>query len=146
MWTPESDFGKEILQTIPLWVKYPNLPLSCWGADSLSRINSVLGTPLFADECTSKIERISFARVLVEIDLTRNLKRNTTVLDPNGRTFEQKVEYDWEPVYCAKCLVVGHKCSPVIASKTNQIATKPRAPKLKQVWHNKERTIVPDTM
>ncbi|KAH0645588.1 hypothetical protein KY290_034369 [Solanum tuberosum] len=62
MWTPESDFGKEILQTIPLWVKYPNLPLSCWGADSLSRISSVLGTPLFVDECTSKIERISFAQ------------------------------------------------------------------------------------
>lgn len=46
VWRPEFDFNKEVLQTPPIWVKYPNLPLSCWSMDSLSRIISGLGEPL----------------------------------------------------------------------------------------------------
>ncbi|XP_070039144.1 uncharacterized protein [Nicotiana tomentosiformis] len=60
-WTPEFNFKDEILKTIPLWVTLPNLPLNCWSADSLSSIGSGLGLPLYADECTSKMERISYA-------------------------------------------------------------------------------------
>ncbi|KAH0778089.1 hypothetical protein KY290_009500 [Solanum tuberosum] len=39
-WSPEFDFNKEAMQTIPSWVKFPNLPLNCWGVNSLSRIGS----------------------------------------------------------------------------------------------------------
>ncbi|WMV45435.1 hypothetical protein MTR67_038820 [Solanum verrucosum] len=27
-WTPDFDFTKEVMQTIPIWVKFPNLPLN----------------------------------------------------------------------------------------------------------------------
>ncbi|KAK4729405.1 hypothetical protein R3W88_022393 [Solanum pinnatisectum] len=100
IWSPEFDFNKEVLETVPIWVKYPNLPLSCWSMDSLSRISSRLGEPLYADECTIKVDRISF------VELPKKLK----VEDPNGRVFEQIVQYKWVPEYCAKCMQVGHKC------------------------------------
>ncbi|KAH0660431.1 hypothetical protein KY290_027262 [Solanum tuberosum] len=29
-WLPEFNFKEEILTTIPLWIKLPNLPLNCW--------------------------------------------------------------------------------------------------------------------
>ncbi|KAH0776401.1 hypothetical protein KY290_007812 [Solanum tuberosum] len=29
-WSSDFDFNKEVLQTVPIWVKYPNLPLNCW--------------------------------------------------------------------------------------------------------------------
>ncbi|XP_059315396.1 uncharacterized protein LOC132066006 [Lycium ferocissimum] len=29
-WTPGFNFNDEVLRTIPLWVRLPNLPLSCW--------------------------------------------------------------------------------------------------------------------
>lgn len=64
-WSPNFDFGKEVLQTITIWVKLPNLPLNCWSKDSFTRIGSGLGVPLYTDECTSKTERISYARLLV---------------------------------------------------------------------------------
>ncbi|XP_059290257.1 uncharacterized protein LOC132043810 [Lycium ferocissimum] len=137
VWSPEFEFDKEILQTIPLWVRYPKLPLSCWNPESLSQISSVLGNPLFADECTNKVERISFARVLVEIDITRELPKKITVLDLKGRTFAQRVDYDWEPLYCSQYLMVGHKCP------NNEVAqpkpTKHKAAKMKQIWQNKDR-------
>jgi len=31
------------------------------------------------------------------------------VEDPNGREFTQNVVYEWVPVYCPKCLIIGHK-------------------------------------
>ncbi|XP_070039159.1 uncharacterized protein [Nicotiana tomentosiformis] len=60
-WTPIFNFYSKVLQTIPLWVKLPNLPLSCWERETLSRIGSGLGVPVYADECTTKVERISYA-------------------------------------------------------------------------------------
>lgn len=44
-WLDGFDLSKEVLQTIPLWVKFPNFPLSCWGVQSLSRISSGIGVP-----------------------------------------------------------------------------------------------------
>lgn len=39
-WTLEFNFKEEILTTIPLWVKLPNLPLNCWNSVVLSKIGS----------------------------------------------------------------------------------------------------------
>lgn len=67
------DFNKEFPTTIPLWVKFPKLPMSCWGKGSLSRIASVIGVPIYADECTAKQTRISYARMLIEVNITQLL-------------------------------------------------------------------------
>lgn len=109
-WSPEFDLSKEIMQTIPLWVKFPNLPLNCCGLQLLSRISSGLGIPLYADECITQIDRISYARVLIEMDISQNLPSAIKVEDPNGREFTQKVIYEWVPAYCPSCLIIGHKC------------------------------------
>lgn len=113
VWSADFDLNKEVLQTISIWVKYPNLPLNCWSIDSLSRISSGLRIPLYADECTTKVNRISFARVLVEMDVARDLPMKLKVEDPNGRVFEQIVQYEWVPEYCTKCMQVGHKCQDI---------------------------------
>jgi len=72
---------------VPLWIQLPNLPLTCWGLDSLSRIGSTLGNPLFADECTSRQSRISYARLLVENDVTRPLLYKVMVESLDGKNF-----------------------------------------------------------
>lgn len=41
-WVAELCFEEEVLNEILLWIRLPNLPLSCWGSDSLSRIASVI--------------------------------------------------------------------------------------------------------
>ncbi|KAH0665545.1 uncharacterized protein [Solanum tuberosum] len=132
-WSADFNFNKEVLQTVPIWVKYPNLPLNCWSMDSLSRISSGLGVPLYADECTTKVERITFARVLVEMDVARELPKKLKVEDPNGRVFEQEVKYEWIPAYCPKYMQVGHKCT------TNE-GTRKVAPKLVNKWVEKQNT------
>ncbi|XP_070036989.1 uncharacterized protein [Nicotiana tomentosiformis] len=72
-WSVDFDFNEEVLRTILLGVKLPNMPLKCWSERSLSKIGSGLGKPIYADECTSKAERISYSRLLIEMDVSRPL-------------------------------------------------------------------------
>ncbi|KAH0661616.1 hypothetical protein KY284_026547 [Solanum tuberosum] len=109
-WDPNFNFKEEILTTIPLWIKLPNLPLNCWNSVLLSKIGSSLGNPLYADECTTQTSRISFARILIEMDITRILPIVIKIKDPKGRVLEQQVRYEWKPIFCQKCFQVGHSC------------------------------------
>ncbi|KAK4727179.1 hypothetical protein R3W88_032096 [Solanum pinnatisectum] len=121
-WAHDFNLKEEVLRTIPLWVKLPNLPLNCWTTTTLSKIGSGLGKPLCADACTSNVERISYARLLVEIDVTQQMK--------------EKIKYEWRPMYCTKCCQVGHVCR-----EENLHVEKPRG---KKVWR-KARVLDPNT-
>lgn len=46
----------------------------------------------------------------MEVDLTRPLAKEIKLQDPKGRIVEQKVWYEWKPMFCQKCLQVGHSC------------------------------------
>lgn len=121
-WETNFNFNEEVLRVVPLWVQFPKLPLNCWKMKTLSRISSVLDNPIYADECTTKVERILFARVLIEIDVTIPLLERIKVQNPTGKLFEQDVWYDWVPDYCETCLQLGHNCKKhekqVIEQKT----------------------------
>ncbi|XP_019240017.1 PREDICTED: uncharacterized protein LOC109220011 [Nicotiana attenuata] len=96
---------------IPLWVKFPKLPMSCWGCGSLGRIASALGKPLFANECMTKQTRISYARMLIEVNVSKPLPDTVVVMEPNGKKFQQEVVFEWKPQFCPQCLTIGHICT-----------------------------------
>ncbi|KAB5545312.1 hypothetical protein DKX38_013424 [Salix brachista] len=64
------DFSPPVLVYAPVWVRLPNLLLECWTPECMSKICSVLGMPLHMDTHTIKMTRPSFARIMVELDLT----------------------------------------------------------------------------
>lgn len=114
--------------------------MSCWGVGSLSRIASVIGTPVFADECTTKQTRVSYARMLIEVNVTKELPTEIVVMDPYGKKFLQAVTYDWKPSYCDKCLVVGHKCTTQaqpIMQQSNQTMRTRGNKVITQEWRTK---------
>lgn len=92
-WTSKFNFNDEVLKTVPLWIKLLNLSFNCRTANALSKIGSSLGQPIYVDECTIQSSRISFARILVEVDITRYLSHSTKVKDPTGKLFDQEVWY-----------------------------------------------------
>nr|TKS02381.1 hypothetical protein D5086_0000163680 [Populus alba] len=64
------------MSRVPVWIKFPSLPLCCWSPVCLSKIASVIGKPIQCDQFTSNLARMSYARVLVEIDLLEELNHN----------------------------------------------------------------------
>ncbi|XP_058725690.1 uncharacterized protein LOC131596983 [Vicia villosa] len=121
-----------MLRTIPVWVKLPHLPLHLWGAKSFSKIGSAIGTPLVTDECTAKKLRISYTRLLVEIDITQDLPKEININGYEGIVMKQAVEYEWKPAYCDLCNKIGHRCDQKTKQVKQWIQKKPEEKKEEQ--------------
>ncbi|XP_070055308.1 uncharacterized protein [Nicotiana tomentosiformis] len=106
---------------------------------ALSKIGSALRNPVYADDCTTGSVRISYARMLIEIDITKPLPRRVKMQDPTGKTIEQEISYDWEPTYCNKCLKIGHNCNENRIQQPRKMAYQGRVNKGKQVWQRTNR-------
>lgn len=76
----------------------------------LSKIGSRLGQPLYVDECIIQASRITFTKILVEMNITKELPKEVKIQNAKGKVFEQRVVYEWKPLFCQKCLQVGHTC------------------------------------
>lgn len=116
-WHPNYDIKEDMLRTLPIWVKLPSLPLRLWGARSLNKIGSLIGIPLVTDECTAYKLRVSYARILVEVDITQKLIEEITIKDLDGKKIHQQIEYEWRPKFCEKCQKVGHQCGEEVKRK-----------------------------
>lgn len=95
----------------PYFDKVPKLTFKLLGEDSLSRIGSILKIHMYADECTNKGLRVSFARVLINLDVIQDIPREVIVEDPNGNNFKQKVVVDWLPPFYKKYQMIVHNCN-----------------------------------
>ncbi|KAL8119965.1 hypothetical protein AgCh_017190 [Apium graveolens] len=81
--------------------------------------------------------RVSFAKLLIEVEATRKLPENLFVLIPNengGKEVEVylKVEYPWRPPWCSHCLKFGyslHVCPVVAANKMQENKLKESVPR-----------------
>ncbi|XP_021766230.1 uncharacterized protein LOC110730713 [Chenopodium quinoa] len=146
---PRSD-----AETIALFAEAISTPASLisnrTGPETLSRIGSLLGIPICSDECTTRQLRVSFAKVLIEIDVTKPFPKSVFVESPSKEILELKVVYEWTPPFCSKCNKVGHDCSAKAPTVSKQLVTAaPKqsvttAPK-QEVWVAKTNHVVPAT-
>ncbi|VFQ93369.1 unnamed protein product [Cuscuta campestris] len=116
MWNAKS------FSTMPVWVKL-DVPLQFWGPNSLSKIASKLGRPLFTDGLTNKVaskltleedpedkmayKKPNFCRVLVHMDLSKPPPSSIKVNFVGGN-YIQHVEYEDLPLYCYYYEKFGH--------------------------------------
>ncbi|XP_021979837.1 uncharacterized protein LOC110875955 [Helianthus annuus] len=130
VWSPSVILRKEGIKTVPVWVKFHNVPIAVYTDDGLSLLASKIGVPkrlvsYTADMCMENWGRTSFARAMIEVSADNELKDHIVVaipkLDEGGYVTEKvKVEYEWKPQRCSECYLFGH-CN----------ATCPKAPNVK---------------
>lgn len=133
-WKPDFVIKEDLLRVMPLWVTFPRLPLYLWGDKSLSKIASAVGKPLMTDECTTKKLRVSYARVLVEVDVTQPRRDVLVIKDAEDRRFEQRIEYEWRPLFCAKYQKLGHNCASKQKSFVAGLGGRPAAMNTNVQW------------
>lgn len=121
------DFSCSDMHTVPVWVKFPNLPLQCWSLKCLSKIASVLGKPVQTDLLTHTMSRLSYARVLVEVNLLSVLPYSIDINLPNGSLLKQQVIYETLPRFCKHCKILGHLTSTCPKQVAKDSAPAPRA-------------------
>ncbi|KAL8108506.1 uncharacterized protein LOC141673806 [Apium graveolens] len=140
-WHSQVVLSKEVPGVIPLWGKIFNIPLQYWNKEGLSHIESGVGNIFMADSLTEQMcrmatGRLSFAKLLIEVEATRKLSDNLFVLIPgvNGDKEVEvcfKVEYPWRPSWCGQCLKFGHSlhvCPVVAANKIQENKSKESVP------------------
>ncbi|CAN1189720.1 hypothetical protein LINPERHAP2_LOCUS40074 [Linum perenne] len=102
-WTPE--FNEEApVQRILTWVRLPKLPIHFFNHTAVTRIGNHIGRTIRLDLATAEGARARYARVCIEIDLSKPLLGKYMIGD---RVFY--VEYECLENICFTCGMYGHK-------------------------------------
>lgn len=138
-WTPDFCSHLDSVKVIPVWTLLNDLDPCFWSHSALSKIASIIGKPLFADPYTTDKTRISFARVLIDIDVSKDLPSSIKIDTPFG-TKMISIEYEWIPHFCTICDCIGHS-----TQKCRKNAKKENRPTVtKQVWRPIEKNMAPE--
>ena len=70
-WELDIEVTKEKVKKVPIWVRLVGLDIKYWGKNALTKIAGLMGHPLKADRATTRKDRLTFARVLIEMPLNK---------------------------------------------------------------------------
>lgn len=107
-WSSQMKLEKDEFDTVPLWAQFYNVPLELWNEEGLSYIASAIGNPLYADSMTESGQRLSFARICVEVVVGSDFPNSVCVEYANGKNVVIGVKYPWKPLRCLECHLFGH--------------------------------------
>ncbi|GAA0156047.1 hypothetical protein LIER_13631 [Lithospermum erythrorhizon] len=112
----------DLFTSVPTWVLFHDVPLSVWSESGLSKIASKVGIPMYTDKVTKDRTKMSYARCLVHVDVSKPPVLEFGVKLSGGRRYIQKVSYECYPDYCCECKTFGHnvfKCK----KNSNEVVT-----------------------
>lgn len=103
-WGPSFLQSAEVSSKVAVWLRIPKLPLELYNVQFLNRIGSSLGTMLKIDRLTSIYSREKFARICVEMDLSKPLVSHVVI-----RGHNIQLEYEGLHQICFDCGCYGHR-------------------------------------
>ncbi|XP_058741845.1 uncharacterized protein LOC131614249 [Vicia villosa] len=102
-WKPNFCPSSDAIEQIAVWVRISGLPLEYYDARVLAFIGNRIGSMVKVDRNTLKIERGKYARLCVQVDLTKPLLAMFSI---KGRHY--KIEYEGLHLLCLRCGRFGH--------------------------------------
>ncbi|KAJ4844777.1 hypothetical protein Tsubulata_003486 [Turnera subulata] len=102
-WEPHFDPDNAVIDKAVVWVQLPKLDLEYYHKEVLMLIGSRIGRVVKFDKATLETARCNYARICVEVDLTKPLKSKFKL-----RRRYWKVVYEGLQNICFHCGRVGH--------------------------------------
>ncbi|XP_045831398.1 uncharacterized protein LOC123922747 [Trifolium pratense] len=109
-WTPNFNASTAKIDKTMAWIRIPSLNLVFYDESVLWAIASMVGNPIKVDLQTLKVARGRFARMCVEVDLTKPVVGRVGI---NGEWYQ--VQYEGLHIICTHCGCYGHlmkDCAP----------------------------------
>ena len=103
-WEPYFKASEATFSTMAVWIRFPELPIEFYDSSILREIGSAIGPVLRIDSYTAMGTRASYARLYVQVNLTKSLITAVRV----GK-LHQKVLYEGISSLCFCCGRLGHK-------------------------------------
>ncbi|CAI0394807.1 unnamed protein product [Linum tenue] len=113
-----------------VWIQFPALPVHFYHKEILFALGNMVGRAIKLDFHTQHQQRAKFARMAVELDLSRPL---VTRIRLDGKW--QYIEYENLPVCCFECGKIGHTTltCPTLVAKSQPPAGEAR-PGSPEAW------------
>ncbi|CAH9075787.1 unnamed protein product [Cuscuta europaea] len=111
----DFSFDDDEFLKVPIWVKFPNLHMKLWNEEAMSEVASMVGVPLSTDKVTQNRSNHHFARVLIEVDVSKPPRLSFHIRLPSRKVVNQMVVYETFPNFCFHCKMYGHH--PFICKK-----------------------------
>lgn len=112
------EWGKKLedkITNMPIWFRLSNVPECYWTEYGLGSLASVIGKPLCADNPTSQLDIMLFAKMCVDYKVGDELPEKITAvaIDAHGEKFTSQVtvSYISKPLVCTGCKNIGHLVS-----------------------------------
>lgn len=99
------------VKSVPVWVYLSNIPMFVWSTTGINWLASRLGRLVCLDENTEKLQRIQYAKCLIEVPPVEELVDEFMVKLPDGGIQVVKDEYRWKLDICSICKCFGHNIS-----------------------------------
>lgn len=107
-WSPEFTPESPPITSASVMVEFRGVPYLFFNRQSLSRIATAIGLPIGLAPETKRKENFEVAKVLVKVNLTKELPTRIVSGLSNGREMDITVSYPWLPPKCNSCNVYGH--------------------------------------
>jgi len=106
-WTKDFHHDTQKQTHASLWIRLVALPQEYWRERTLKEIASAVGTPISIDATTCKRVFGHYARILVDIDLSKKIF-DEILVEREGFAFKAEVQYERRPFFCHHCYAIGH--------------------------------------
>ncbi|KAI9124767.1 hypothetical protein K1719_004094 [Acacia pycnantha] len=103
-WKPEFSPKKAQVESVVAWVRFPDLPAPLFDKKFLLNLGNVIGKAIKLDVHTAQRARGKFARMCVQLDLTKPLVPQFEV---EGQVLS--IVYESLGLLCTKCWIFGHR-------------------------------------
>ena len=109
VWQPGMEMLNIQLTSLPILVKFYNIPQEYWTNTCMCYIASVVGKPPHLDSLTENRTRLSFSRIYIEVDLNSEFPKAALLNLGNDKYTTVRIEYPWVPHSFSHWQVFGHK-------------------------------------
>lgn len=106
-WTKDFKLLAQKQTHVSLWIHLVELPQEYWRERTLKEIASAVGTPIDIDEPTRNRTFGHYARILVDIDLSKKAY-DEVLVERDGFAFMVEIQYERRPLFCHHCYSIGH--------------------------------------
>ncbi|XP_031112108.1 uncharacterized protein LOC116016084 [Ipomoea triloba] len=106
-WTPDFRPDAES-PVVPVWIAFEGLPAHLHDKRALYSIANLIGPPLKVDASTLSHNRLSVARICIELNVLEPIPKQLWITNGSLGGFSQPVTYEYIPPYCVNCHQFGH--------------------------------------
>ncbi|CAL1396494.1 unnamed protein product [Linum trigynum] len=103
-WSPAFRTSDKPHRSVVAWVQLPELPVHFYHREILFALGNLIGRTIKLDYHTEHLERGKFARIAIELDMTKPLPTRIWLDD-----FWQAILYENLPTICYGCGRIGHQ-------------------------------------